>query len=123
MRTMDLERRRTMRKEYHKLVRDCIPEIIRQRGEHAEVVGLNETDYLQALSQKLVEEAQEAAMASSEEDLVTELADLSEVMEALIKASGSSRETVRRVQAKRRAERGGFTQRLLLVWTEDEPTR
>ena len=96
-----------MRKEYHKLVRDRIPEIIRQNGAHAKVVALNEPDYHQALRQKLVEEAQEAALASKEE-LITELADLLEVMEALMSITGLSLETVRRTQAQRRMERGGF---------------
>jgi len=111
-----------MRKEYHKLVRDRIPEIIRQSGEHREVVELDASDYQQALRQKLVEEAQEAEIAS-EGDLVIELADLCEVMEALMSASGIREETVRQVQAKRRTERGGFTRRLLLLWIEDGSAR
>jgi predicted house-cleaning noncanonical NTP pyrophosphatase (MazG superfamily) len=77
-----------MRQEYHKVVRDRIPEIITQSGGHAEVGALNASDYQHALRQKLVEEAKEAAM-TSEEDLVTELADLFEVMEALMSTSGS----------------------------------
>lgn len=107
-----------MRKEYHRLVRDRIPEIINQSGERAAVDALNATEYQQALRRKLVEEAQEAAMAS-ERDLVIELADLFEVMEALMSTSGTSWEAVRQVQAKRRVERGGFTRRLLLIWTVD----
>ena len=83
--------------------------------------GLHESDYQQALRQKLVEEAQEAALAS-EGDLVTELADLLEVMEALMTTSGSSLEMVHQVQAKRRVERGGFTQRLQLLWTDTSPS-
>ena len=65
-----------------------------------------------------MEEAQEAAIAS-EEDLIIELADLLEVMEALMSTAGISEKTVRQRQAERRVERGGFTQRLLLLWTEE----
>jgi predicted house-cleaning noncanonical NTP pyrophosphatase (MazG superfamily) len=109
-----------MRKECHKLIRDRIPEIIRQSGKHFDVAILNVADYQQALRQKLMEEAQKVAIAS-EADLVTELADLYEVIEALMSTSGIGEETVRQVQAKRRDERGGFTRRLLLLWTEDTP--
>lgn len=108
-----------MRKIYHKLVRDRIPEIIRQQGKACEVVTLAESEFLQALRQKLVEEAQEAAAA--EEDLITELADVYEVLDTLMRVSGISEERVRRVQAERRAERGGFEERLQLLWTEETP--
>jgi hypothetical protein len=46
-----------------------------------QVVALEASDYQQALRQRLAEGAQEVAKAS-EEDLVTELADLLGVMEA-----------------------------------------
>jgi predicted house-cleaning noncanonical NTP pyrophosphatase (MazG superfamily) len=107
-----------VRKEYYKLVRDRIPEIIRQGEEHCEVVTLTEPDFQQALRQKLAEEAQEAAIAT-EANLVTELADLYEVIQALMSTYGVSEEMVRQVQAERRTERGGFTQRVLLLWTEE----
>ena len=50
-----------MKKEYHKLVRDRIPEIIRKSGNECEFVILSEAEYRQALRQKLIEEAGEAA--------------------------------------------------------------
>ena len=52
-----------MRKEYNKLVRDRIPEIIRRDGRNCEIATISEDEYLQALREKLVEEAQEAAEA------------------------------------------------------------
>ena len=64
-----------MRKQYHKLVRDRIPEIIRESGNECEVIILSETEYRQALRQKLIEEAAEVAEAN-EEGLIAELADL-----------------------------------------------
>jgi len=71
-------------KEYHKLVRDRIPEIIRKSGNECEVVILSDAEYCQALRQKLMEEAGEAAEANGE-DLVAELADLYEVIDALMR--------------------------------------
>ena len=42
-----------------------------------------------------------------------------EVLDALMRASGISEEQGGRVQAERRVERGGFEQRLRLLWTEE----
>lgn len=109
-----------MRKTYQKLVRDRIPEIIREPGKECEFVTIAAAEFQQALCQKLVEEAQEAA-AATEEELIPELADVYEVLKALMSVAGISAEQVRQVQAERRAERGGFEQRLKLLWTEEAP--
>jgi predicted house-cleaning noncanonical NTP pyrophosphatase (MazG superfamily) len=106
------------RKVYDKLVRDRIPEIIRESGSTCgvETIG-DERAFDQALREKLVEEAREAATAS-DADLAAELADLQEVIDTLIDASELDRGAVRRLQRQRRAERGGFANRLRLLWTE-----
>jgi predicted house-cleaning noncanonical NTP pyrophosphatase (MazG superfamily) len=106
-----------MRKTFDKLVRDRIPEIICLSGKTCETSILSEDAYRAALLAKLVEEANEAALAGSE-DLVTELADLLEVIESTIRAFGIAREAVEREQRQRRAERGGFDSRQRLLWTE-----
>lgn len=76
-----------MRKEYDKLVRDRIPEIIRRGGRQCGVEVMPEGKYIQALKDKLIEEAKEAATTGAD-DLVKELADLYEVMDALMAACG-----------------------------------
>jgi predicted house-cleaning noncanonical NTP pyrophosphatase (MazG superfamily) len=73
--------------------------------------------FRRALLDKLVEEAREAATAS-DEDLLAELADLQEVIDTLVEACGLSRAAVRALQERRRADRGGFANRLRLLWTE-----
>ena len=109
-----------MRQEYNKLIRDNIPDIIRQHQVNFETKILSEEQYRQALRQKLLEEAAEAATAN-DENLVMELADLYEVIDALMAVYGISLETVQETQNQRRRERGGFTQRLMLLWTDDSP--
>ena len=106
-----------MRQEHNKLVRDGIPEIIRQAGKQCEVVLMSEVEFSQALRQKLLEEAQEAVAASSE-NLVSELADLQEVIDAILKVYGIEREALVKEQRRKRTERGGFDQRLRLLRTE-----
>lgn len=46
-----------MRTEHNKLVRDKIPEIIRTSGNQCETTTLSNLDYIEALRNKLVEEA------------------------------------------------------------------
>ncbi|MEG3858372.1 nucleoside triphosphate pyrophosphohydrolase [Microcoleus sp. herbarium12] len=105
-----------MEKEYHKLVRDRIPEIIRQNGSECEFVIMSDPEYRQALRQKLIEEAAEAA-AADENDLVAELADLYEVIDALMISYGISGDRILNAQAKRRENRGGFAQKIMLLRT------
>jgi predicted house-cleaning noncanonical NTP pyrophosphatase (MazG superfamily) len=105
--------------QYHKLVRDRIPEIIRRDGRECATEMMTEEAYRQALLQKLLEEAHEAA-AVGPEKLVEELADLYEVIDAIMAAYGIEREAVLAKQAHKRAERGGFERRIRLLWVEGE---
>src|SRR5438105_4223380 len=47
------------RHEFNKLVRDRVPELIRERGERVTVAQLDEEAFVRALREKLVEEAYE----------------------------------------------------------------
>jgi predicted house-cleaning noncanonical NTP pyrophosphatase (MazG superfamily) len=82
-----------VRKEYNKLVRDCVPELLQKQKVEHEIVEMDQDEYCQALRQKIIEEAQEAAGAS-EVDLITELADLWEVIDATMTAYGIQRDQV-----------------------------
>ena len=73
-----------MHTKYNKLVRDHIPAILAQTGYTYETTTMDEQEYQQALREKLVEEALEAATASETRQLITELADLYEVIDTLI---------------------------------------
>ena len=71
-------------KQYHKLVRDQIPEIIKADGKICICETLSDKDYIYLLDQKLNEELAEYQESKSLE----ELADLLEVMQAVAKARG-----------------------------------
>lgn len=107
-----------MRTEYNKLVRDRIPEILLEAGLNFEITTLAETEYRQAVRKKILEEAQEVA-ESDPEHLLTELADLYEAIDALVVSYGLDREAIAKKQKQRLAERGGFKQRIQLLWTEN----
>ena len=76
-----------MRVTYNKLVRDRVPEIIREDGHRAVTRVLDHDGFLAELLAKLVEEAQEARAASAA-DLPAELADVLEVMQSAVTAAG-----------------------------------
>ena len=96
-----------------KLVRDRIPQIIRDNGESCETAIMTEQEYTDALRAKLVEEAREAAAALGN-DLIAELADLYEVIDALLVNQHIALATVR-AERRRRADRGGFERRVRLL--------
>lgn len=103
------------RKLYNKLVRDKIPEIITAAGGTPEVRILDDAEYKKFLRLKLVEEAGETNAAKTRDDMVKELGDVLEVMEAVMKNEGISREEVEVLQVQRREERGGFEKRIYLI--------
>jgi predicted house-cleaning noncanonical NTP pyrophosphatase (MazG superfamily) len=111
-----------MRVYYFKLVRDRIPQIIARRRQHYEVEKLADDQYREALWKKLVEECNEAADAATQpkpsEHLYVELADVLEVVDAIVKEYGLDPVALIARQVERRKARGGFDERLRLVWAE-----
>lgn len=103
-------RKNKMAKQYHKLVRDRIPEIIEADGKTCVCEMLSDKEYLYLLDQKLNEELAEYQESKSLE----ELADLLEVMQAVVKARGWTMEQLESLRAEKAAKRGGFEKKLLL---------
>ena len=106
------ERINAMKKRtvHNKLVRDRIPEIIEASGRTCITEVLPEDAYIQALDAKLSEELAEYQQSKSLE----ELADLLEVMGAVVKARGYTWDELTRVRKEKRAQRGAFEQRIFL---------
>jgi predicted house-cleaning noncanonical NTP pyrophosphatase (MazG superfamily) len=90
-----------------KLVRDLIPDLIRQSGRDPRVRYLSGGELIEALAAKLQEEAAEAAGAIDDRDhLLEELADTYEVISALMAHHGIQwRHVVE--EAEMKAERRG----------------
>lgn len=104
---------------YRKLVRDRIPEIITQGGASCRVRRLGVSEYREALTRKVLEEARELQEAGNRRDALNELVDLHELVEALRKSwRVSPAAFAAKVQHKRR-ERGGFRKRLFLEYVTD----
>ncbi len=100
---------------FKKLVRDRVPEIIRESGKACCVEQLSEEDYITELYRKLDEETSEFKQSRSTD----ELADILEVIFAISEARGIS---VRELEQKRldKAEvRGAFKKRVFLISVEE----
>ncbi len=107
----------TFENEYPKLVRDKIPELIFKRtGQEVATEILTDSEqYLKALLKKVTEESLELVHSETDENLQEEIADLLEVINALLELKGWSHEEITKLQNEKRLERGGFMGRILLL--------
>lgn len=106
-----------MKYVYNKLVRDKIPEAIEKtEGRTANYKILNDKEYLQELDRKLFEEAHEFV----EEHSVEELADLMEVISAIMNARGLSLEEVEIARKAKSNKKGKFDDKIYLIDVEQE---
>jgi len=96
---------------YNKLVRDKIPEIIEASGKKAKIRIADDTEYPTLLCQKLSEEVNEFIESKDPK----ELADIIEVIISLSKTYGISLAELVKMAEKKRAERGGFDKKIVLL--------
>lgn len=107
-------------REYNKLVRDNIPDIIMNNGENPITRILDEDEYRVELETKLGEEYHEVLGTTSCDERIEELADMVEVIMALAEVEGKSLDDVLEVAEVKRAKRGGFKKRVFLEKVIDE---
>ena len=101
--------------EYNKLVRDKIPQIIKDSGKTAVTRVADEAEYLQYLRAKLQEETAEYLQSGDAE----ELADILEVVLALAKAGGCSEQKLYALRKDKADKRGGFDEKILLLQVKE----
>ena len=109
-----------MEKVFGKLVRDLIPEIIESRGEVAVTRVLNDQEYQRELYKKLREECEEVISSTTTDEVVEELADVYEVMQAILTLEGKSISDVEEVAYQKKKKRGGFQKKIYLEKTYDK---
>lgn len=94
-----------------KLVRDLIPEVIPEdKMELYRFSTLNEEEYRKRLNEKLLEEVHEYL----EDENMEELADIFEVIDAIITLKKFDRKELLTVQENKREKRGGFKKRIFM---------
>ena len=104
-----------MKRIYNKLVRDNIPQLIKESGRDCTSRILNEKEYYDALLDKIVEEIEEYRISDNEE----ELADVYEVLDCLVQLKEYEPMHIDYLQLIRREKRGSFKVRILLIDVED----
>ncbi|MDR1071887.1 MAG: nucleoside triphosphate pyrophosphohydrolase [Rickettsiales bacterium] len=100
-----------------KLVRDLIPDIIRAKGEECVVrVAASDQEYADFLNVKLGEEIGEFYSAADAGHRVEEMADVMEVIRAVMKFYGIDANEVERIREDKLKKRGGFEKRI--IWKD-----
>ena len=106
-----------MKYVYNKLVRDKIPEEINKKGDRkANYRILDDNEYLKELDKKLFEEAHEFV----EEHSVEELADLMEVISAIMISKNISLDDVERARNIKNEKKGKFENKIYLIDVEQD---
>jgi predicted house-cleaning noncanonical NTP pyrophosphatase (MazG superfamily) len=106
---------------YNKLIRDAIPEKIKENGETCEVRVIEDgQEFEQELLKKVMEEAQGLSKTRSREAFLSEYADLAVVLDALTKTLEFSEADIKLAIEENVKEKGRFDKRLFLNWSSDE---
>lgn len=115
----DGEKRRLIKegymKTYNKLVRDKIPSIIEKDNKTCKTSILNDEEYLSSLNTKLKEELNEYLESGS----VEELADLEEVIRAILDFKNISYEEFEKIRKRKVLNRGAFQKKIFLHYVKD----
>lgn len=96
--------------KYNKLVRDKIPEYIIKKGGTPITHIAEDAEYWQKLKEKLLEEIEEFRTDESAE----EIADVLEVIDAIIDYKKIDRSELEEIKNKKAEERGRFNERIIL---------
>ncbi|MDX1535736.1 MAG: nucleoside triphosphate pyrophosphohydrolase [Candidatus Spechtbacterales bacterium] len=99
-----------MTTKYNKLVRDKIPDYIRGKNGNPVYHIADDKEYWEKLKEKLLEEVNEFIDDESEE----ELADLLEVIDAILKYKGFKKEEIKKIRDSKAKERGVFKDKVIL---------
>jgi len=101
-------------KIFNKLVRDKIPNIIEGNNETCKTRKLNDEEYLIELNKKIKEEVNEY-LESGE---VEELADIEEVLRAILDVKKVSYNEFENIRENKVQKRGAFKERIFLESTD-----
>lgn len=105
---------------YNKLIRDKIADKIIGLGEQCEIRTLSDDqEYEQELLKKVAEEAGALSRARTRDDLLDEISDLMEVLDALKNHFKISDAELAKARETNVAKKGKFEQRVFLHWSSD----
>ncbi len=104
---------------YNKLVRDTIPAVIARNGGSSKIRILATKAFRRELLKKAVEEARELEGLTNRSEIVAELGDTLDVLDAIQQTFHITKKELSASRKKAMAKKGGFKKRLFLLWTTD----
>lgn len=109
-----------MRKTYNKLVRDNIIDIILKDNEIPSYRILDDADFIISLKEKFLEESRELVETKTKEDVLNELSDILELVEALSEKYNINKEELLDKKESKKIKRGGFNKKIFLEYSETQ---
>lgn len=104
---------------YKKLIRDNIPEKIKESGGKYLCNILSSKDFKKELLKKVEEEACGIKSSRNKKEIVSEVGDTLDVIDMIKKVFKISNTEIVSSRKKEFNKKGGFEKRLFLVWSED----
>jgi len=102
----------------NKLVRDKILTLMEGQGSKLYWFTLSEADFHKQLKIKLLEEAAQVSHTQNTQDLIEELADVLELIDAMVALHNISDHDLKLAQEKKREQKGGYEQRIFVTFAE-----
>jgi predicted house-cleaning noncanonical NTP pyrophosphatase (MazG superfamily) len=104
-----------MKVEYNKLVRDKIPEIIKNSGRSCEYKILGESEVKNALKEKLIEKADVFSKRPSED----ELSDIYELLSAIVETYEYEPLHIDYLKLQNKENKGSYSEKVYLISVDD----
>lgn len=105
-----------MKKIYNKLIRDRIPEIIIADNCQPKTRVLKKSEMFTELKKKVLEEAKELIEVENKSEVINELVDILELVDAIAENKNIDPKLLKSEQKVKRQKRGGFEKRLFLEY-------
>lgn len=106
-------------KVYNKLVRDKIPQTMQNEGKVVYYSMLDGDNLRKMLKVKLIEESRDVSKAMTKEEMINELADISEVIEAIYEVFDIAEIDVDLAKHKKIEEKGTYKSGAYLMCVEE----
>jgi predicted house-cleaning noncanonical NTP pyrophosphatase (MazG superfamily) len=104
---------------YNKLIRDKIPERIKEHGGDFKIKVLNEKEIVKELIKKVGEESDGLVGAKDRKGIVEELGDILDVIDEIKRIMKIKVSELAATRKKAFIRKGSFKKRIYLVWSSD----
>ncbi len=103
--------------QYPKLVRDNIPQIIKDKDDVVVPTQIltDDQEYIKYLFKKVIEEAHELEFSQEHGNTIEELADIYELLETVLEIKNISHEQLESVKKEKLEKNGSFKKRILML--------